>query len=104
LFFHHLTDDDVVRTLRAFDRLARRGVVVNDLVRSWRHLFWSWLFTRPFNEVLRQDGPLSVRRAFTPPELVRLVECSEVDWLSVRSHFGHRMSLAGERRLGGDAD
>ena len=25
LFFHHLTDDDVVRTLRSFDRLATRG-------------------------------------------------------------------------------
>ena len=31
LFFHHLTDDEVVRTLRVFDRLAIRGVVVNDL-------------------------------------------------------------------------
>ncbi len=101
LFFHHLTDDDVVLTLRAFDRLARRGIVVNDLVRSWRHLFWSWLLTRPFNEVLRQDGPLSVRRAFTPPELVRLIERSGVNWLSVDTHFGHRVSLAGERPRGG---
>ena len=72
LFFHHLTDDDVVRTLRAFDRLATRGVVVNDLVRRWRHYAWSWLFTRPFNAVLRNDGPLSVRRAFRGDELAAL--------------------------------
>ena len=26
-FFHHLTDDDVVRTLQSFDRLATRGIV-----------------------------------------------------------------------------
>ena len=38
LFFHHLTDDEVVRTIRSFDRLARRGIVVNDLIRGWRHL------------------------------------------------------------------
>ena len=97
LFFHHLTDDEVVRTIRSFDRLARRGIVVNDLIRGWRHLFWSWLFTRPFNAVLRHDGPLSVRRAFRPAELARLAVRSGVTWLSIQHHFGHRMTLAGER-------
>ena len=97
LFFHHLTDDDVVRTLRSFDRLATRGVVVNDLVRRWRHYVWSWLFTRPFNAVLRNDGPLSVRRAFRTDELSALVRRSGMAWLSIRTHFGHRMTLAGER-------
>ena len=97
LFFHHLTDDEVVRTLRAFDRLATRGVVVNDLVRRWRHYAWSWLFTRPFNAVLRNDGPLSVRRAFRAEELCALARQSGMAWLSLRTHFGHRMTLAGER-------
>lgn len=97
LFFHHLTDDDVIRTLRAFDRLATRGIVVNDLVRRWRHYAWSWLFTRPFNAVLRNDGPLSVRRAFRADELSALARRSGLVWLSLRTHFGHRMTLAGER-------
>ena len=97
LFFHHLTDDEVVRTIRSFDRLARRGIVINDLIRGWRHLFWSWLFTRPFNAVLRHDGPLSVRRAFRPAELALLAVRSGVTWLSIQHHFGHRMTLAGER-------
>ncbi|TDI22928.1 MAG: methyltransferase domain-containing protein [Acidobacteria bacterium] len=97
LFLHHMTDDDVVRTLRAFDRLATRGVVVNDLVRRWRHYAWSWLFTRPFNAVLRHDGPLSVKRAFRGDELCALARRSGMAWLSMRTHFGHRMTLAGER-------
>ena len=100
LFFHHLTDDEVVRTLRSFDRLATRGVVVNDLVRRWRHHVWSWLLTRPFNAVLRHDGPLSVRRAFRAEELGALARKSGMAWLSLRTHFGHRMTLAGERPLG----
>ena len=94
---HHLTDDQVVSTLQAFDRLARRGIVVNDLIRGRRHLIWSWLFTRPFNEVLRHDGPLSVRRAFRVEELTPLVECTGLGWLRLRTHFGHRLTLAGER-------
>ena len=97
LFFHHLTDDEVVQTIQSFDRLARRGIVINDLVRGWRHLFWSWLFTRPFNDVLRNDGPLSVRRAFRPDELAELSSRSGVRWLSIQRHFGHRMTLGGER-------
>jgi len=97
LFFHHLTDDDVVRTLQSFDALATRGIVVNDLVRRWRHYAWSWLFTRPFNAVLRHDGPLSVRRAFRPTELAALARRAGLSWLTIRLHFGHRMTLAGER-------
>ncbi len=97
LFFHHLTDDEVVSTLQAFDRLARRGIVVNDLIRRRRHLFWSWLFTRPFNEVLRHDGPLSVRRAFRVEELMPLVARAGLGWLTPSTHFGHRLTLAGER-------
>ena len=100
LFFHHLTDDDVVRTLRSFDHMAVRGIVVNDLIRGWRHFAWSWFFTRPFNRVLRNDGPLSVRRAFRPSELAGLAQRAGLTWLTVREHFGHRMTLAGERPRG----
>ena len=97
LFFHHLTDDEVVRVLQTLDHLAVRGMVVNDLIRRWRHFAWSWILTRPFNAVLRNDGPLSVRRAFRPHELAELARRSGVDWVSVRCHFGHRMTLAGQR-------
>jgi len=97
LFFHHLRDEEVVRTLRSFEHLARRGIVVNDGIRRWRHYAWTWLFTRPFHPILRHDGPLSIRRAFRPDELAALAHRSGIGWLSVRCHFGHRMTLAGER-------
>lgn len=97
LFFHHLTDADVVSTLRTFDQLATRGIVVNDLIRRWRLFAWTRLFTLPFNAVLRQDGPLSVRRAFLPQELEQLARSAGLPWLTVKEHFGHRMTLAGER-------
>ena len=34
LFFHHLTDHQIIATLRAFDRVTRRGIVVNDLAQA----------------------------------------------------------------------
>jgi ubiquinone/menaquinone biosynthesis C-methylase UbiE len=98
LFFHHLTDDQIVAALTAFDRLATRGIVVNDLVRSRRALFWTWLFTWPFHPILHHDGPLSIRRALRPDEMTQLAAAAGLSWLTVERHFGHRMTLAGEKR------
>jgi ubiquinone/menaquinone biosynthesis C-methylase UbiE len=97
LFFHHLTDDQIVRALQSFDRLAARGIVVNDLVRSRRAYIWTWLLTRPFHPILHHDGPLSIRRALKPAEMLHLASEAGVPWLSVRRHFGHRMTLAGHK-------
>src|SRR4029453_14098299 len=100
LFFHHLTDAQIVAALRSFDRLATRGIVVNDLVRSRRAYLWTWLFTRPFLPIPPPfpplpppDGPLSNRRALKPAEMEHLAADAGLSWLSVQRHFGHRMTL-----------
>jgi ubiquinone/menaquinone biosynthesis C-methylase UbiE len=97
LFFHHLTDAQVVTTLRTFNRLASRGIVVNDLVRARRAYLWSRLLTAPFHPILRFDGPLSVRRAFRPDELRSLAAQADVGWLDIHRSFGHRMTLSGQK-------
>ena len=98
LFFHHLTDDQIVAALRTFDSLASRGIVVNDLVRSRRAYIWTWLFTWPFHPILHHDGPLSIRRALRPAEMRQLAAAAGLPWLTVERHFGHRMTLGGEKR------
>ena len=97
LFFHHLTDQQILAALRSFDRLATRGIVVNDLVRSRRAFVWTWLLTWPFHPILHHDGPLSIRRALTTREMTKLAQEAGLPWLSVRRHFGHRMTLAGQK-------
>lgn len=96
-FFHHLTDDQIVSVLREFDRVARRGIIVNDLSRNRRALFWIKLFTLGANRYVKYDGPQSVRKAFTAAELEALARRAGLDWLRVRRHFAHRLTLAGER-------
>ena len=96
-FFHHLTDEEAVATLREFDRVARRGIIVNDLIRSRTALFWIRLFTLFANRYVRVDGPLSVRRGFTLVEARTLAERAGLPWLRVQTHFGYRFTLAGER-------
>lgn len=96
-FFHHLTDDEIVSTLREFDRVARRGIIVNDLLRRRRALAWIRFLTLFANPYAKADGPLSVRRSFTVAEARAFAARSGLDWLKVRVHFGHRFTLAGER-------
>jgi len=100
LFFHHLSDEQIVDVLTASDRLARRGLIVNDLVRSPKAWLLTWLVTWPFHPILHHDGPLSVRRALTPEELLALARRAGIGWLTPSRHFGQRMTAAGERGVG----
>jgi SAM-dependent methyltransferase len=96
-FFHHLTEEEIVAILKEFDRVARRGIIINDLLRRRRALAWIGLFTLLANPYVKADGPLSVRRGFTVQEIQALAARSGLDWLKVRVHFGHRFTLAGVR-------
>ncbi len=95
--FHHLKDDEIVLALREFDRIARHGIVVNDLLRSRRAVFWIRFFTLWANRWTRFDGPLSVKRGFTLPEVDALARRAGLYWLWTKVHFGHRFTLGGGR-------
>ncbi len=95
LFLHHLSDEQAVRALRECDRVARRGMIMNDLIRRRRLYLWTRFFTLFGNEIVRYDGPLSVLKAFTVEELRRLA--APLPYLRTRACFGHRVLLYGER-------
>lgn len=96
-FLHHLSDAGAVAALREFGRVARRGIVVNDLLRRRRALFWIKLFTLFANPYVKADGPQSVRRGFTMSEAEALAREAGLPWLRARERFGHRFTLAGVR-------
>ena len=71
LLIHHLDRGDAVALLREMRRVARRGVVVNDLRRGWLPLLATAVGVAVLGRcrATRHDGLLSVRRAYTVPEL-----------------------------------
>jgi 2-polyprenyl-3-methyl-5-hydroxy-6-metoxy-1,4-benzoquinol methylase len=75
---HHFTDEKVLRMIKEFSRVARRGYVIVDLRRSWVAYILIFLLTRLFsrNRLTRSDGPLSVLKSFTPGELAALASRS----------------------------
>ncbi len=75
LFCHHLDDGQLVNLFRALKQ-AKTGFVINDLRRSGLAYYCTWLFTRLFNGTMlsKNDGPISVLRAFTKSELEHLLK------------------------------
>lgn len=86
LFLHHLTDERAVLVLRRMAAAATRLVVVNDLVRSRFNLelvtLASRLVTR--SPIVHTDAVLSVRAAFTGPELLALARRADLPHTSLR--------------------
>lgn len=98
---HHLDPGAAVDLLREMSRVARTGVVVNDLVRGWHAFAWAWLFSRSTtrNRLTRHDAPLSVRRAYSRTELRDLVEDAGLRVVAdIGGIIGHRRAIAAVRR------
>jgi ubiquinone/menaquinone biosynthesis C-methylase UbiE len=98
LFFHHLSNDDCVRVLRHMWRLTRRCLLVNDLHRHRLAYASIRILTALFSRsaMVRHDGPVSVRRAFRPAELLELAAAAGVPARVERS-FPYRVVLIAER-------
>lgn len=97
LLLHHLEPGDAVALLTEMARVARRGVVVNDLDRSRLAWFGSLLVGHLFtaNPLSRHDAPLSVRRAYTLQEARALAIRAGLRTVwSRRGIFGYRYALA----------
>ena len=100
LFLHHFREEDVVRLLADFGRIARRAVIVNDLVRN----LVPYYFTRIAGPILaasfltRNDAPVSVLRGFTVDEMKDLARRAGLKHLEVKRVFPYRLSLVADVR------
>jgi ubiquinone/menaquinone biosynthesis C-methylase UbiE len=98
LALHHFDGAKAVQVLGELARVARTAIV-NDLRRSGV----AWAFARfvfPFftrNRFTLNDGPLSIRRAYTPAEARDLATSAGWTSIEVRKHAGYRMALVGGR-------
>lgn len=94
LSLHHFSPADAVRLLHEMDRLARVGFILNDLRRERVGFAAAWLASRVTtrNRLTRNDAPLSVRRAYTPPELQEMLQRAGIENATVSTHPWFRMA------------
>jgi SAM-dependent methyltransferase len=95
LVLHHLNLEEAVSMLREMSRVARRGIIVNDLVRNWPGYAGAWLFSHALtrNPLTRHDAPLSARRAYTRREMGLLLARAELCPLATVGFIGYRVAL-----------
>lgn len=98
LLLHHLDPEDAVLMLKEMRRVARRGVIVNDLVRSWVGYLGGLVAPRMMskNPLFRHDAPLSVRRAYTRGEMAALADRAGLGPVRFRGLPGYRVTMTAE--------
>jgi 2-polyprenyl-3-methyl-5-hydroxy-6-metoxy-1,4-benzoquinol methylase len=99
LFLHHLAEEQAVTLLAKMARIARLGVLVDDLDRTLFGYVLAWggarLLTR--SPVVHVDGPLSVRAAFSESELRSLAVQAGLKGATITRHWPQRFLLAWEK-------
>jgi ubiquinone/menaquinone biosynthesis C-methylase UbiE len=100
LVLHHLEPPAAIQLLREMGRVARLGVVVNDLDRNRLGWIGAWLIGHLLtaNRYTRHDAPLSVRRAYRQDEMSAMLRSAGLHPVrTVRGAFGQRYAIAAVR-------
>ena len=95
LFTHHFENQQVVQVLRELSRVARNELLVIDLHRHpISYYFYITIGRLVFqNRLIREDGALSILRAFKPPELIDLAQRAGLKQIKVQRRFPYRLVL-----------
>ena len=90
---HHFSEEKIVAQLRTWSRLARRAIIISDLVRHPIAYYGIRLVTKLFtrNVMTLTDAPLSVQRAFTMAEWHELFRRAEIGPFQLFSVFPYRV-------------
>ena len=98
LFTHHLTDEQIIKTLQEMKRVVRRKIFIIDLHRQPLAYFFYKIFCIAFriSPLVRHDGSLSILRSFKPEELTELSQKAGLENISVRKIFPFRLVLSGD--------
>lgn len=92
IVLHHFDDAAATAALEKMFALCRWGLVVNDLHRHPLPFYFIRLLTSVLsrNRMIRNDGPLSVRRAFRRQDLERLARAAGLPHPRIVWHWGFR--------------
>jgi Methyltransferase domain len=98
LFAHHLQPLELARFAREALRVSRCALLINDLIRHPAHLALVYAgFPLMRSHISRVDGVISVRRAYTPPEMLEILSSAGSDGSAPRveiwRHYLFRMGV-----------
>jgi len=98
LFLHHLDDETVVTLLRNIRESGVSLFLASDLRRGRFAYLLTWVMTRILSrsEIVHIDGPLSVKAAFTLPEMRTIADAAGLSSATIRPIWPFRFLLKWE--------
>jgi hypothetical protein len=95
LFLHHFTEDQIIHLLKTFLPAVKMGIVINDLRRNIIAYFGIGLLTRIFSksEYVKNDGPLSVKRAFSKKDLITIIRNAGIKYFIIKRKWAFRFLI-----------
>lgn len=92
LFLHHFTEEELHFLLKEFLRIACKGIIINDLQRSYFALLGIKILTFLFSksEMVKNDAPLSVKRGFSKQEILNLLEDVGIENFVIKKKWAFR--------------
>lgn len=94
LFMHQLAPEQVLACVNESLRVARKAVLINDVVRHSLHLMLVYAGLPLFrSRITHNDAPASVRQAYTPDEMRALLKQIPGARIEIHRHLLFRMAV-----------
>jgi SAM-dependent methyltransferase len=95
MFLHHFAQENAVTVVKAMQRIARNGIIINDLQRHPLAYAGIYSLTRILraSPMMQNDGPLSVLRGFKASELGEIAQAAELPKFSLKWRWAFRWLL-----------
>ena len=92
LFCHHFTDEEMIAQLKWLQENSNVGFFINDLHRHSLAYYSIKLLTAVFSRshLVKNDGPLSVKRGFKKQEWIRLLSAAGITGYRITWHWAFR--------------
>lgn len=99
LFLHHLEPPRAIDLLQRMASAARRAILIDDLRPTLLGYAMAWCACRTLSRsaIVHNDGPISVRAAYTPEEAIELANRAGLPIVQVQMHWPQRYLLVWRR-------
>jgi ubiquinone/menaquinone biosynthesis C-methylase UbiE len=96
MFLHHFAEEGATAIVRSMQRVARSGILINDLHRHPLAYYGIYSLTRIFraSSMMQNDGPISVLRGFRSAELHTIAKAAGLPAFTVHWRWPFRWVLS----------
>ena len=95
LFYHHFPDHELTHFFKRLKQQVNLGYIINDIHRHWLAYYSIKILTQFFSKsaMVKYDAPLSVLRASTESELIKILERSQMRDFTIRWKWAFRWQV-----------